>query len=235
MDCNVFAKGEIQWNAPIFQYMRLDYLISILSTKEYYVRPRCEFHDAFEMNLPLSRMFPLYEAERDVHGAIKGEIEIMAEKMKANRENGKLLTSCWCSQPNENILMWNCYASKVGVRVKSTISRFMSSLKTDEYFILCDYMNYAGYSFQNEDFLFTKDKGFESEREFRFYFIPKVSNPDSNASNAKPVRINVEPLELIESITVSPCIEIRSANEICKLIKDRYGVRIHPSALKING
>lgn len=234
MDCNVFAKEEIQWDVPIYQYMRLDYLISLLGTKEYYVRPRCEFNDAYEANLPLSKMFPLHEAGRDNHDVLKGEIETMAEKLKTNRENGKLLTSCWCLQPYENILMWNCYASKIGVRVKTTIRQFVSSLITDDYFILCGCMNYVGYSFQNEDFLFTKDKGYESEREFRFYFIPKASNPNSNASNAKPARINIEPLELIESITVSPYIGTRSANEICKLINDRYGVRIRPSSLKIN-
>lgn len=58
--------NDIPLDTPICQYMRLDYFISILVTKEYFVRPRCEFDDAFEDNLPLSRMFPIHEASMTV-------------------------------------------------------------------------------------------------------------------------------------------------------------------------
>ena len=159
----------------------------------------------------------------------------MSKKLKANRDNGNLLTSCWCLRTHENVLMWNCYASKIGVRIISTISRFVSSLSTDVYDVLCGCIKYNGYSFYNDDLCFTKDKGYESEDEYRFYLMPKVSSQNSDTNKPKPVRLKVEPSVLIKEVTVSPYIETRVANEICKLITDRYGIAMRTSTLKING
>lgn len=235
MECKVCAKDEIDWDAPIFQYMRLDYLISLLATKQYYVRPRCEFEDAFEANLPLKNMFPIHEACKDVDKEVlKGELDAMSIKMKAHRENGRLLTSCWSLKAREDILMWNCYASKIGVRVKSTLRRFLSALKTEDYEILCGRMDYTGYSFYNDNSFFTKDIGYESEEEFRFYFYPKASNPDTSDVNPKPVRIDIEPREFIENVTLSPYIKTCSASELSNILKERYGIVVRQSALKIN-
>lgn len=235
MEPNVFVKAEISLDAPICQYMRLDYFISLLATGEYFVRPRCEFEDAFEANLPLPQMFPAHEAGKTVPSEVQEvEIQKMSEKLEANRENGKLLTSCWCLQMCENLLMWNCYASKIGVRIKSTVHRFVSALDTDAYDILCGRMNYTVYNYYNDDFLFSKDKGYGGEDEFRFYFIPKASDQDSDSEKPKSVRIKVNPSELIEDVMLSPYIETRAANEICKLAKDKCGITMRPSSLKIN-
>lgn len=235
MEPNVFVKAEIPLDAPICQYMRLDYFISLLATGEYFVRPRCEFEDAFEANLPLPKMLPIHEAGKTVpQQVLDEEINKMSEKLEANRENGKLLTSCWCLQMCENLLMWNCYASKIGVRIKSTVHRFVSALDTDAYDILCGRMNYTVYNYYNDDFLFSKDKGYGGEDEFRFYFMPKNSDPESDSEKPKPVRIKVNLLELIEDVMLSPYIETRAANEICKFAKDKCGITMRPSSLKIN-
>ena len=231
----MFVKAEIPLDAPICQYMRLDYFISLLATGEYFVRPRCEFEDAFEANLPLPKMLPIHEAGKTVpQQVLDEEINKMSEKLEANRENGKLLTSCWCLQMCENLLMWNCYASKIGVRIKSTVHRFVSALDTDAYDILCGRMNYTVYNYYNDDFLFSKDKGYGGEDEFRFYFMPKNSDPESDSEKPKPVRIKVNLLELIEDVMLSPYIETRAANEICKFAKDKCGITMRPSSLKIN-
>ena len=235
MEGNVFLKAEIPLDAPICQYMRLDYFISLLKTGEYFVRPRREFEDAFEANLPLPKMFPIHEAEKTIpQQVLDEEINKMSEKLEANRENGKLLTSCWCLQTCENLLMWNCYASKIGVRIKSTVRRFLSAINTDAYDILCGRMNYTGYNYYNDDFLFTKDKGYGGEDEFRFYFIPKATDQDSDSEKPKPVRIKVNLSELIEDVMLSPYIDTRAANEICKLAKVKCGITMRPSSLKIN-
>ncbi len=235
MKGNVFVKAEIPLDVPICQYMRLDYFISLLANKEYFVRPRCDFEDAFEVNLPLPKMFPVHEAGKTAPSEVQEvEIQKMSEKLEANRENGKLLTSCWCLQTCENLLMWNCYASKIGVRIKSTVRRFVSALNTDAYDILCGRMNYTVYNYYNDDFLFSKDKGYGGEDEFRFYFMPKNSDPESDSEKPKPVRIKVNLSELIEDVMLSPYIETRTANKICKLAKDKCGITMRPSSLKIN-
>ena len=235
MKGNVFVKPEIPLDVPICQYMRLDYFISLLATGEYFVRPRCEFEDAFEAKMPLPNMFPIHEAGKTVSSEVlEDEMQKMSEKLEANKENGKLLTSCWCLQTCENLLMWNCYASKVGVRIKSTVRRFLSALNTDAYDILCGRMNYTVYSYYIDDFLFTKDKGYGGEDEFRFYFMPKATDQDSDSEKPKPVRIKVNLSELIEDVMLSPYIETRTANEICKMINDKYKITMRPSSLKIN-
>lgn len=236
MEGNVFMINDIPWDTPICQYMRLDYFISLLAKKEYFVRPRCEFDDVFEVNLPMPKMFPIHEAAKIVSPAVlNDECQKMSEKLKANRENCNLLTSCWCLQTYENMLMWNCYASKIGVRITSTIRRFLISLNTDIYDVLCGCMSYTGYSFYNDDLYFTKDRGYQNEDEYRFYLIPKVYFPATDTNKPKPVRLKVEPSVLIKDAIVSPYIETRVANEICKLIKDRYGIVIRTSSLKTNG
>lgn len=103
---SVFVKNEIPWDTPICQYMRLDYFISLLATKEYFVRPRCEFDDAFEFNLPLPKMFPLHEAGKTPPAEVlNDECQKITEKMKTNRDNGNILTSCWCLNLYKNALM----------------------------------------------------------------------------------------------------------------------------------
>ena len=95
-------------------------------------------------------------------------------------------------------------------------------------------MNYTVYNYYNDDFLFSKDKGYGGEDEFRFYFIPKATDQDSDSEKPKSVRIKVNLSALIEDVLLSPYIETRAANKICKLAKDKYGITMRPSSLKIN-
>ena len=81
MEPNVFVKAEIPLDVPICQYMRLDYFISLLATGEYFVRPRCEFEDAFEANLPLPKMFTAHEAGKTVPS------EVREDEMKKCQRN----------------------------------------------------------------------------------------------------------------------------------------------------
>ena len=85
MKGNVFVKPEIPLDVPICQYMRLDYFISLLATGEYFVRPRCEFEDAFEAKMPLPNMFPIHEAGKTVSSEVlEDEMQKMSEKLEAN-------------------------------------------------------------------------------------------------------------------------------------------------------
>lgn len=79
------------------------------------------------------------------------------------------------------------------------------------------------------------DKGYESEDEYLFYFIPKDVSPDTAINKPKPVCLKVESMGFIKDVKLSPYIGIRVANEICDLIKDRYRIVMQPSSLKING
>lgn len=237
MDGNVYMKAEVPMDAPICQYMRLDYFISLLGTREYFVRRRSHFDDAFETELPFQYMFSVHEANKKVSPEIlQSELDEMKKKFQENRENGKLLTSCWCLRPYENFLMWHCYASKIGVMIKSTVSKFLSSLETSEYDIICGRMNYNGYSYYNNDMHFSKSRGYESENEFRFYFMPKESEAvkPGEKNDLSPVRLKVKLSEMIDRVIVSPYIDASASKEICDLLHRNYDIQISSSRLKLS-
>ena len=236
IDVNVKLKECISLDTPICQYMRLDYFISLLKTSKYSVRPRCGFSDAYEQTLPLGRLFRLREPGKPVNPIeLREDLNRTSELMRTNRENGRLLASCWCMQPPENILMWNCYAQKIGVCVKSTIGRFSSAFNLINYEIVCGKMNYDGYSHYTTDLCFTKDPGYACEEEYRFYFIPTEQSLQNGKTATKPIKIEVDLTKLIDRVVLSPYIDPCASNEICGMIKDRYGISVSRSQLNERG
>lgn len=236
---DVYVKELIPMDTSICQYMRLDHFISLMESKEYFVHHRRAFNDSFEMQLPLANMFPIHEAGKDVAPEIlENKLKIMFGKLRENYENGKLLASCWCLQSHENFLMWHYYASKIGVCVKSTVHRFLTALDLADYIVCSGKMVYKGYNFDNNDLLFTKDRGYECESEYRFYFMPKDDsnkNDGNNKNELKPIRIKADTSILIDKVIVSPYIDIRTSNEICVMLRNNYNICISPSKLRLNG
>lgn len=81
------------------------------------------------------------------------------------KEYGNLLTYCWTLREDENYLMWDSYAKKKGVRIMTSIDKFVYSLKTNDYEVLCGRINYQKYDINKglERNLYTKEKFFSNE------------------------------------------------------------------------
>lgn len=219
-------------NIAIYQYMDLDYLLSLFESKQYFVNRKCHFEDRGESVLPPKSLFGF-----NAYGSLLDEeitqkkIREISNKLDSYRKSVYWLTSCWTKDNAESLLMWKNYTTKMGVRIKSNINNFVASINTDDFKIVCGHIAYDGYTLKPfEECIFSKAKYYKDEREVRFYFIP---NDDRNYSH-EGVDIPFDPQTLIEGIVLSPYIKRSAAQKIAELIRTEYGINnIHPSKIEI--
>lgn len=162
-------------NIPIYQYMDLDYLFSLLEGKRYFVNRKCHFEDNGESVLPSKSLFGF-----NTYGIQLKDEEIekksqgVSKKLQKYKDSAFWLTSCWTKDNTENLLMWKNYTTKIGVRIKSNINNFVASIDTDKYTIVCGVISYDGYTSKPfEECIFSKEHYYKNEDEVRFFFFGK--------------------------------------------------------------
>ncbi|MBO5443841.1 MAG: hypothetical protein J5995_00625 [Muribaculaceae bacterium] len=228
-----YVKSEVNPEEPICQYLDLDFLLKLLSTKTYFVKFKGNFPDVHESELPLKDMFPIYCANYNPDkDKVKQDICIMSDKLEKYRHTSTIPTSCWTLRDAESSLMWHNYTTKLGACIKSTVSNFISAIDFTEYDLLYGKIAYHGYHFYQESFLFSKDSSYADEKELRFYFIPK--NGTDTVKKTNGISLMVKPDELIEEIILSPHIEPRAASELCIILTEKYGIKVRPSKIHID-
>lgn len=210
-------------NIPIYQYMDLDYLFSLLESKQYFVNRKCHFEDKGESVLPPNSLFGLNSIGVQLN---KDEITKMtqelSEKLNRYRESASWLTSCWTKDNTESLLMWKNYTTKIGVRIKSKIENVIASINTDKYKIVCGHISYDGYNSKPfEEFLFSKERYYKDEYEVRFYFIPK----DESINSLSGEFIAVTPETMIDEVILSPYINKNAAKIISQLLREEYSLQ----------
>lgn len=212
-------------NAYIFRYMEFEHLISMLEKKTFYVAKKRLFPDPNESRLPLRSAFSM----RGV-GQIVNEEQSIRESIEWHNKKelyikySHLPTSCWTYQEKDNYLMWKSYTSSIGVRVKTTIGKLIESLDTEGYDILCGYMHYDGYGYGNikkiHDCLFSKEKMYADEREFRFYFNPINVETEKHLLENDYVELKIyNSVNLFDEIIISPTVNTK----VFKRIIEEYG------------
>lgn len=210
-------------NIPIYQYMDLDYLFSLLESKQYFVNRKCHFEDKGESVLPPKSLFGLNSIGVQLN---KDEITKMtqelSEKLNRYRESASWLTSCWTKDNTESLLMWKNYTTKIGVRIKSKIENVIASINTDKYKIVCGHISYDGYNSKPfEECLFSKERYYKDEYEVRFYFIPK----DESINSLSGEFIAVTPETMIDEVILSPYINKNAAKIISQLLREEYSLQ----------
>jgi len=222
----------------IYQYMDLDYLLRLLDTRTYFVKPKQSFHDLHESCLPLKSIFKPHLVGREYDKSVVADTNESLVRLRQFRESGTMLTACWTEHLGENALMWRNFTSKIGICIKSSIHNFMASLVTDDYDVCCGRMSYPGIHSKTEldECLFIKDKAFIDEKEIRFYFTPKGNH---NTTNDKGVSIPILPQILIDEIILSPYINTQACKVLTDFINDKYNVdkqnrfKVRTSEIKI--
>lgn len=208
----------------ICHYMRLDYLIQLLETRQFHVTRRREFDDANESYESIKLAYPIAPAKD--YGNSNQELP---DRLIPYFDIVHCPTSCWTKNTEESIFMWKLYASEVGACIKSTVHNLVASLKLDlkpdgGNIVICGSMNYKNDlipSSDEEGQLFNKDYAYEAEDEFRFYF--HLSN-DTDKKNTKYCLIPVNTAVMIDEILLSPFICKDAANKLARMIKCCYGI-----------
>lgn len=229
-----YRKADGCNDKTICQYMRIDYLISLLETEEYYVNRRKEFDDANESY----KNFKLAFGFSPVGDNVIPKISIQ-DRWIPYSDIVKCPTSCWSMKDRESYLMWKCYATEMGASIKTTIHNFIASLKIDlsrsnkDNKVLCGSVNYVEdyrHSTIEEKQLFDKDIVYADEEEFRFYFHLK-SDTDNNS---KGLRIPVNTKVMIDKVVLSPFICKSASVQIAKFLNSNYGVDVELSNIKVS-
>lgn len=136
--------------------------------------------------------------------------------------------SSWSSNPDEDYLMWQAYATRgIGVKINTTIKEFLLALKLENCVLVCAEVCYENVpkktSFER---FFLKGKEYKAEREIRFCILPK--NIDTTK---KRISINIES-DFIKSVTLSP-FEPRLILDMCRetIQKVKPQLQIHSSKI----
>lgn len=171
-------------NTTICRYMDLDKFLPLLEG-HFYVPRKLNFPDSGESGkIPPKFWFGFScvneKWERQSEMVSKRQ-ERRNRYIKSLLESRLLLTSCWIIDNGEDYLMWNSYARKLGVCLRTTIADLMYSLDYDKenYLPICSPIFYEKINY-NEDLLesiFKKEPYYQSENEVRFYFVPKDNIP----------------------------------------------------------
>lgn len=195
-------------NIPVWRYMDLSKLISMLSKESlHYSRPDV-FHDPFEGALSKNHNFP---------GNIRigdSTIEVSIEKATEFFRKWKFV-NCWHANEHESAAMWKLYAkSNEAVAIKTTYKNFVDCLPSKVEIGMVKYLDYDegwGPPFGTSSFtLACKRTSFEHEREVRLILdhgtpFHENGNPDFEKDNpytGLELKINVH--NLIDDVYVSP-------------------------------
>lgn len=167
-------------NTIICRYMDFDKFLPLLEG-HFYVPRKLNFPDSGESGKIPPKYWFGFSCVNDNRKIQSEKVSIQQEQrnkyLNSLVESRLLLTSCWIIGEEEDYLMWNSYARKLGVCIRTTIADFMDSLDYDKenYLPICSPMFYERLNY-NEDFLesmFKKEPYYQSENEVRFYFVPK--------------------------------------------------------------
>ena len=210
----------------IFQYMDFDYFLNLVENNQYFMSYKKEFKDKRESFAFSKHMIPIYPVGANISEEQKKQDgEKFREKLETHEDSTFWPTSCWTLQSTESFLMWKAYTSKMGVRVETTINDFVLALNAPTYEVVCGRMSYEGFHFQQkiEDSLYSKERYYADEREFRFYFkdaenITENEKKEIEAKHGELVGMNSK--ILIKGVTLSPFIHKKAATILKKWLEE---------------
>jgi hypothetical protein len=211
-------------DGALWRYMSIDKLESLLSTNSLYFCRADLLGDEHEGSNPIPT---IQNRPNFYEGATKHYIEKgIPEMQKALRQCTYI--SCWHFNTNESAAMWKSYGKgKKSIAIQTTISKVEESiLNVDKQFALgpIHYIDYSkDYISEANSFIpfFYKQKGYESEREFRIITDNlKIINDmfKKKAIPPKGLFIDINIQILIQHIIISPFSSRKFRNEVFELL-----------------
>ena len=222
-----YLHPELSPDTPIYKYMDFDFFLDMVKRKKFYVSIKREFEDRNEKRLPIKQVMPF----RAVGGHlfkdktfVEDEVNVYMDRSHDFDEIKEWPVSCWTLRSDENYLMWKSYTSKIGVRIQTTIDKFVDSITPNDYTIYCGKMTYCGYNPSQtiKELAFTKSHHFSNEEELRFYFEPQKNSCRKELSDSifieLPMLLYVNCGNVIDEVILSPFIKDGAADMICDFL-----------------
>jgi hypothetical protein len=236
-------------NAPIWRYMSLAKLVSLLDKRAlYFARADVlSARDRFEGST--SRiMQEALAGELRKHDIPEEAIQQMSTSSTALHRQlvGQTFLNCWTSVPHESVAMWRLYAGESdGVVIRSTFARLTDSLrmhagrKRPVYVGVVRYVDYDTEPISAGNLMTPwvhKRRAFEFEREIRAVIQEIRFTPDNHLitdpfpERGRLVRVHLD--TLIEEVRVSPDSPPSSVDLAVSILRRwRLPKPVNPSAL----
>ena len=211
---------------PLWRYMSIEKLESLLRENALYFRRADLFEDPLEgnqSNATLDHRPKFFEGAKDswIHKTMP---------MIDARVRKCVYVNCWHNSKSQSVYMWDAYTKdNKGIAIKSSLSRIRNAIIDTEREFLLSPVNYIDFekdhtSDANSFYaFFYKDKSFFNEREFRFAFIQNFEHISKDEFDSllfeEGVFIPVDVNLLIEKVIVSPHTNARDVKAIKKLLK----------------
>lgn len=232
--------NETQFDKPIYRYMDFSYLIKLIESKQLFIPNRQRFSDLRELSehnkkslkekFTTIQIVPSFKCKK-YHREVEERLlqiwnqAVLCWTYDSHRINDK------SQLLDENYLMWKCHESKNRVcRIKSSINRFLSCIKEFSHdMIIADveYRPIGEYHLANSiSNIFIKPDYYMDEDELRFVVL---HNNLYDCISKNDIIMSIEPLELIDEITLSPFIN----HEEEQIMKERLNSVMGESAIKL--
>lgn len=215
---NIFIGKGLSIKTKIFRYTSFTNLLTILEEGKLFINLRSNFSDRREKGefYNSKLLFSRFSVANE-----KTDEETLKEwsyKDAQIRAACKLPTSCWTTKAEEDFLMWSAYAkNEDGVRIETTIEKLIGSPIFFEGILYCDNIKYGKEKplYEVGESMFYKTNFYKGEEEFRFYVIEKNIKMNS-------VFLDVNPLEMIQEIILSPFLPIKIAKVKIEMLQEKY-------------
>ena len=191
----------------IWRYMNLEKLVALLCDRSLFMCRLDNLRDPWEGVWPK----PVLDAMRPhMPDKVTKSFLLTTEMLRA-----AFYVNCWHAGEHESAALWDSYAGRAGLAMRSTVGRLKSAIKEEKSVYIgqvryCDYSQYAAsreFSAITPGFL--KRRSFEHEREVRavIWQFPDYDTPRGTLdwSKAQPsLSATVDLTALIDSIYLSP-------------------------------
>ena len=210
---------EVSNRIVIWKFMTFEHFADLIKSGSLYFCRVGAFEDVFEGTYPIANKHLRPEIYKD------GMIPNQADYDKIERVvKHDTFASCFHMNRYETAFMWNLYADRQGVAIKTTTGRLKEALNTEQQIVYLSKVYYQNY---DEDFLpegnlmylaLHKRKSFEAEKELRALILDK----DSAALDGIKAKVDLK--ELLYEVYVSPYADKSTVLSAQELIMD-HGIR----------
>lgn len=203
-----YLMDSVDKEQSICRYMDLGNLLTMFAKKKFYIRRKRKNVDAYETNLlPIKKRFVFSPVGENVpHQCCDERQNELDRKVEEFKELSNTPISCWTDIDAEDYLLWSSYTNnKYGVRIKSTIDKFVESIDCNDYDIYCGKILYKNREQTDSagDAVWIKTPEYKGESEIRFCF--KERETQSDRSEGKDyLLLPFQPSVMVKELRLSP-------------------------------
>ena len=220
---NVELLDGLSPTTPIYRYLRKEYFLEMIEKKVNVLAHVSRWEDPYEA----------YELRTFIHDADQrgdvNSVNRLFDKMK------DLFGQSWTMNGKESDVLWRAYGKRGDmVRIQTTVGKLRNAVyesRDNMAQIMIGKVKYKingepllrsrTQSWDNYESLFVKRKEFSDEKEVRLLIVDEEDQIDNeDVSDGSLLQIKIDPDELIESVLVDPCMDLRTYEQIrCRVLR----------------